>query len=54
MDGVVYDNRLVGKICLALYKRGLPRLKSGVEKPLLQWRRHMAHIIRTYQIAIVP
>jgi RES domain-containing protein len=54
MDGVVYDSRLIGKICLAVYNRGLPRLKSGIEKPLLQWRRHMAHIIRTYQIAIVP
>ncbi|HZB92872.1 MAG TPA: RES family NAD+ phosphorylase [Stellaceae bacterium] len=54
LAGVLYDSRLIGEPCLAVYDRALHGLKPLQDKPLLQWPRHLAHILRTYNVAIAP
>lgn len=54
LAGVLYDSRLIGEPCLAVYHRALHGLRLIEDKALLQWPRHLAHILRIYNVAIAP
>ena len=53
LGGVQYESRLIGHRNLAFYDRALSSLRVDEDRPLLSWAHEMAHVIRTYQIAII-